>query len=234
VSSDTPATPRQTTWLNADADKDEPSVVHLGPGALLLAVVRKDDQKEAAAILERGGDLPGKRIPLADMTEVVGQQETLSVTFRKEDGSTATEQATLADKPACDQAVAALADRLGPAWERTQRPVRFNPIALIFLAGCVGFAFLTWYCHSEAVQIAEGGKVNTKDDQGRWRALHGVLVWVEGLIGPLGILIVGGLLTGLALFFFLAGFLIPSVRTTLRPRPPGPAPTARAGPPLQC
>jgi hypothetical protein len=142
------------------------------------------------------------------------------VTFRKEEGSTATEEATLADKAACDAAVAALADRLGPAWERDQRQVRFNPVSLIFLVGAVAFGLGTWYCRDEATRIAAGGKAYTESDRGRWRLIHAVLVWVEGLIGPVGILIVGGLLTGLALFFFLAGFLIPSVRTTLRPRPP--------------
>jgi hypothetical protein len=78
-------------------------------------------------------------------------------------------------------------------------------------------ALLTWVMYSEAEQIAAGRNLKPVGRTGKVKVASGIMHWIEGLIGPTGVLIVGGILMGLLVLVFLAYMMSPPVRIVIEP-----------------
>jgi hypothetical protein len=161
-------------------------------------------------------------IPLATLTELQGDEggQDLTVTFKVGDSteSNAIQLATAAER---DELFDALQSRLGPEWIRVRATSgRFSsailPLLITAMAGVV-----TWAMYHEASRIAAGEHLEALGKRAKDRAFSEVMHWVEGAIGEVGVLIVGGLVCVICAAWLLNSILWPTTSITIRPKTGG-------------
>lgn len=205
-------------WSNPDSEDKKPSLVRLTPETLCLAVIPKAELENARSNWERGHDLAAQTIPLSALTLVQGDKDNndLTVTFHQGDSATDSVTISLPDPAQRDELLGALAQRLGPGWERDDRQ-RSRFANIWWPLGAVVFcSVLTWWTYGEAQEIAAGHQLK-EPRRVKARIIMAILHWLEGQIGATGMLIAGGLLIAGCLLWLVAAVAVPPVRITIKP-----------------
>jgi hypothetical protein len=208
-------------WTNPDAEEEKPTLVRLTADALTLAVVPRGDLATVVAGLGDGGTVAGKVIPLAAVTKVEADENgaTLTVTYKTGGSKTKSEEIPLADGAAQEGLLGALADQLGPSWRRHRRTTSRWIVGGLFLVALACVAGGTWFFYTEAAEIAAGRQLDPRGVNAKQKAVSAISHWAEGLLGPTGVLIVGGVLLTICLLVFVAVMLYPWSRAVLEPVP---------------
>jgi hypothetical protein len=120
-----------------------------------------------------------------------------------------------ADERGRDEILRALRDRLGPDWERqvkeyTRLRASLEPLIVIGFFGFLTFCFYMAGAHPEADK--SGGKVV------RTNWLGAIFVWVYNVLGPWGVVSIGGLVVALGVAWLVARVIKPPLMLTLTPR----------------
>jgi hypothetical protein len=215
-------------WTYPESEEGEPSLVRLTPDMLSLAVIPKQDLEKTAAALEKGDTVAARDIPVTLITQL--QAETggneLIVTYKQSESKADSVTITLADETKRNELLGVLTDYLGTDWQREERRASRLSQGLWPLGATAAVALLTWVMHGEALRIAAGEHLKTPNGSAKRRLVSYVMHWVEGLIGPTGILVLGGLLGAVCLGWFVLAVTRPPLQITIRPRPV-PATTAQ-------
>jgi hypothetical protein len=196
---------------NAEAEEGEVSLVRLTPEWLTLAPVPKEALATTARDLADGGTVSGQIISLASLVKLEGGEDEadLSITFR-EDGETTTATVQFASPGAREGFLGALLEKAGPGWNRRERKVRRWLAALWMLIITAAVLCATWFLHYEASQLAAGRKpLLPERGSGRLRLIAVTTHWVESVIGPTGVLIVGGIALAVCAFLWLSALAYP-------------------------
>jgi hypothetical protein len=82
------------------------------------------------------------------------------------------------------------------------------------------FGFLTWLFHGAAKDIASGAEA---DFSGKNSGIKAIFFWILDVIGPIGALVVGGLLMALAVMALIQRFKEPPIITKLQEGPQSPS-----------
>jgi hypothetical protein len=129
----------------------------------------------------------GQIISLASLVKMEGGEfgADLTITAR-EDGKTTTATVQFASPGAREGFLGALLEQAGPGWNRREREGRRWFAAVWMLAVTAAVVGMTWFLHYEASQIA-AGREPLLPERGSITAA------VIGVIGPTGVLIVGGI-----------------------------------------
>jgi hypothetical protein len=206
-------------WTNPDSEEDKPSLVCLKPDGLCLAVVPADDLEKTAAALAAGGSVVAQNIPLTAIAQLQGEESDcdLSIMFKKGEGKTDSVTVTLADCAKRDELLAALRDRLGPTWVCERQPVSRLSASLWPLGVTAFVTLVSWFMYTEAQAIAAGRHLKPTGHDAKSKLASEVMHWVEGLIGATGVLILGGVLAGLAILWLVYAVARPRIRVTVRP-----------------
>lgn len=198
------ATGLSSIWVNPEAAKgDRVSLVRLGPDALTLAKVAVADLEEAAASAGEGAALAGQLIPLEAVVAAKGDRDSAKLGLRFQSGPSKEEvvEIEFADRTTRDEFADALVEYLGPGWARFERPMGRWGLGFWTLGPTVLAGLVTGFLWLEASAIA-AGRPPMNWGRGRLRLAAHLAHWLEGQLGPTGILIAGGVvvLVGLAIF----------------------------------
>lgn len=213
LSTDTPF-----IWVNPGAQSDRPTLIRLTPESLTLSNVPGADLEGVAEELRDGGEVAGHVIPLASIDGVKGEADgkELTVAFRTGASAQQSRVVAFADKAQRDEFAETLAGHLGPGWRHGRRPVSRLVVGSWTLAGTALVALLTWGLHAEASLIA-AGKEPFQWGKGKLKLPALVVHWVEGQLGPSGVLIAGGILIGIGLLLFAILMASPPVNVVVEP-----------------
>ena len=121
---------------------------------------------------------------------------------------------TFKDAAARDTALAALARRLAPRFQKHEVQYGVIRAALVPLLTMAGFAAFTYVAVLAAAGIAAGEDV---DIHGRGRAQKRMFAWALELLGPTGVGIIGGLIVLACLAWLVARVKQPPLMVTLSP-----------------
>jgi hypothetical protein len=207
-------------WTNPGSEKDKPSLVYLKPDALCLAVVPAADLEKTAAALLGGGAVVAQIIPLRTITQLEGDEgdNLLNVAFKQGEGKSDSVDISLVDGSQRDEVLDALRVCLGSDWEcERRREGRLSASGLPLFVTAVA-AVLTWEMYDEAQRITAGEHLKVVGGNARTKIFSFVMHWVEGHVGVTGVLILGGLLVTLGLWWLVYAVTHPSIRITVRPR----------------
>jgi hypothetical protein len=212
------ATP-DLVWTNPDATDGNPSLLRLTAESLLAAAVPREELDRVVAAVGGGAAVAGQVIPLPMVTKLEGDEDdpTLTVTYRSGGSTRATVDLTLAGAAKREELIGALIARLGPDWRRRRQPTSPWAASLGILTAVGLVALATWGCYREAVQIAAGKHLEPNGADRKRQLLSQIAHWVEGLIGPTGILVVGGVLVALGLLAVVCLLIYPPVRVVVEP-----------------
>lgn len=166
---------------------------------VLFAPATRDDLDATVAAFQSSGTFPegAKAIPHASIFKVVlNERDTdITVSYRdKKERRSSTYD--FADSEEREAFISALKTRVGEHFKETRKVL--NPftasIKPLFAAGVI--AFMTWLLRLAAIEIANGG---TTDISGRRSGIKRLIFWIIDVIGPTGVLIVGGLALALCI-----------------------------------
>jgi hypothetical protein len=197
---------------NPEAEDGAVSLVRLTAEWLTLAPVPKEDLATTARELPNGGTVSGQIISLASLVKLEGGEDEADLTITaREDGKTTTATVQFASSGAREGFLGALLEQAGPAWKRHDRKVRRWSTALWMLAITAAVAGATWFFYFEASHIAAGRNPLLHEDRGsdKSRQVAAIAHWVERVIGPTGVLIVGGLALAVCAFFWFGALTYP-------------------------
>jgi hypothetical protein len=196
----------------------------LSEDAVYLTTLDDKNRRRARADLEAGHPadevLEGADtiIPYEIMTKVEGNlyHTFFDIKFKKP-GDAAESEKTIhcEDKHSRDEVIEALRDRLGPGWGRkvkeyTRLRASLEPLIVIVLFGFITWCFYMAGAHPES--DSSGSKVV------RTNLLGAIFVWVYNLLGPWGVVTIGGLIVALGVAWLVARLIKPPLMHTLTPR----------------
>jgi len=205
-------------WIDAEGIVDR--VVVLTEDAVHTANPKKERLEAIRTALEAGQPIANAikdevgSIPLHAITRVVYDRTGDDIEISHRAGKqTKGETVFFASSDLRDDFAQQLAERLTDFTSETKvyGPVRaaVGPIAF---GAAVGF--FTWVFHGLAVALAHGTEVSTS---GRRAGLKTLLVGALDLIGPLGVLIAGGLVLSLTAATLVMRIKEPPIVVTLKP-----------------
>jgi hypothetical protein len=205
----------------------EGSIGIVGDDAIITCSLKNEALDEAQARIE-GGEAPlnvlGKdaiHIPYFNVTRVEfdEHEEEIEIAYRSgKEGKT--ETIHFSDKEARSAAFHLIEKRLGVGF--TSLTESYTKIRAIYmpLMMLTIFGFLTWVMHGAAADIAAGAEAEIS---GRHRGIKAIFYWVMDLIGPTGVLILGGLFIALAVMMLVQRFKTPPIITRLKEGPQKPS-----------
>jgi hypothetical protein len=205
-------------WINPNAAQDKPSLIRLTRDILTLAVVAAANLDDEERRVRNGGVISGQVIPLSSLTNLQGKQDgaELAITFRQDDSEQASAEVALRDRYARDELFDALERQLGTGWERDEgQESRFKPVFGL-LVGMGAIALVTWLAYDEALDVQAGKPL--RGPGGKGRLFRQVLRWLGELVGPTGVLAIGGVLAAVLFAVMLYGLVAPARLIILRPR----------------
>lgn len=189
-------------WTNKRAGA-KPTLMRLTAHSLTLAKIPPADLEPISEAIERGEAAPGEVLPLSTIVGASELEDGAELTIRFKSGLSKEEKRELkfADRKQRDAFVAALAGALGPPFVVARRRVS-RWVAGAWTLGptiAVGIAF--YLMSVEARQIAAGQPPGNWG-RGKLRLVALIAHWLEGALGPTGVLIAGAVLVviGLAIF----------------------------------
>jgi hypothetical protein len=196
----------------------------LSDDALYLTTLDEEKMQEVQAGLKAGDPVeevlekPDTRIALNTVTKVEGN---LYHTFFhvKHKETEAKEESETAihckDQDSRDEVIEVLRQRLGLGWKK--KVVEYSRLraALEPLLVIAFFSFVTWCFYMAGAHPEDdkssGGKVI------RTNIIGAIFVWVYNLLGPWGVVSLGGLCIGLGVFWLVARLMKPPIMFTLAP-----------------
>jgi hypothetical protein len=131
------------------------------------------------------------------------------------------------DHDARDEIKDALRERLGGGWkekvvEYSRLRATVEPLIVIAFFGFVTYCFYMAGAHPEDDKSSSGGKWV------RTNFIGAIFIWVYNLLGPWGVVSVGGLTIGLGVLWLVARVIKPPIMFTLAPARPAPSKKARS------
>jgi hypothetical protein len=199
-------------WTNEKVDDENHPLVWLTADALWLAKTPPPEHEAAIARLHKGLFVAALMIPLSEITALEGDENDNDWTLSYRTSASDTTEVTLSfrDNNQRDEAVRLLTEGAGAvsgvsAIDRHE--VHWVRKSLLPAGALVAVAGITWLFHFEARKIAKGEKL--KAVPGQFEPWFTIARWVEGWIGPTGVLIIGG-----ALMLFCILWLIGVITTT--------------------
>ncbi len=209
----------QSHWIDPERIFD--SVVVLTDDALYVCNPPEERAREIAAALEAGE--PASMVMKEDPTTILVGGITKVRYDRKDDDVTIHYRAgkesddkniSFSSAEERDAFMIELAERLPECDSDTVEwgPVRaaLGPLAFGGFAG-----FMTWVLHAAAVAMAAGAEAEAS---GRRAGLKKLVMGAVELIGPIGVLVVGGLVLALTGAFLVMRVKNPPIWTTLTPK----------------
>jgi len=209
----------QSHWIDPERIFD--SVVVLTDDAIYVCNPPEERAKEIAAALQAGE--PASQLVKEDPTTIlVGgitkvrydrKDDDVTIHFRmgKESGD---KNITFSSREERDAFMIELVERLPECESET---VEWGPVRAA--VGPLGFgtfaAFMTWVLHGAAVAIAGGAEAEAS---GRRAGLKKLVMWAVELVGPIGVLVVGGLVLVMTGAFLVMRVKNPPIWTTLTPK----------------
>ena len=142
----------------------------------------------------------------------------LTITHKQGQSKTESIAVLLADEMKRDELLQALTAQLGPEWERQEKQISRLRSAAWPLGLTAVAVFLTWFMYDEAEQIAAGRQLKPAGGRANAKLISTILHWVEGLIGSIGVLILGGLLAALCVVWLVYAVANPVIHITVQPR----------------
>jgi hypothetical protein len=206
-------------WTNPDVEEGKPSLIRLTSEGLLTAAIPKADLNHQVAALSDGARVAGQVIPLTTLARLEGDEggAELSIAYRTGASKTESVALTLADSTKREELMRALVERLGAGWQRHRKQKSRWSGGFWIILGLAFVAFITWVMYSEAEQIAAGRNPKLVGRTSKAKLASGIMHWIEGMIGPTGVLIIGGILMGLLVLGFVVYMSSPPVRIVIEP-----------------
>lgn len=210
--------PPKTIWTNPTAEDEQPTLIYFKADALCYATIPPGDLDKTVDLLRAGNDVASHNIPFAALDSVTGTvgDSDLEVHFTQGNSKAEPVTLTLSDTGQRDQFLENLVQRLGPTWQREEKPGNRLYEAMwpaIFTTGAV---LLTWFMYGEAQEIAAGRQLPV-GGRAKTRLIGMVMHYVEGLIGTTGVLLLGGALTVLLLFWTCYSLVFTPMYFKVRP-----------------
>jgi hypothetical protein len=195
----------------------------LSDDAVYLTTLDDKKMRKAQAALAEGRpagevlDGADTVIPLDIITKVEGNlyHTFFDIKYKEPDAKEESEKTIhCEDQESRDEIVKALRQRLGPDWERkvkeyTRLRASLEPLIVIGLFGFLTFCFYMAGTHPES---DSGGKTV------RTNWIGAIFVWVYNLLGPWGVVCLGGLVIALGIAWLVARMIKPPLMLTLTPR----------------
>lgn len=209
-------------WTNPASESGKPSLFYLRPDEFGYAVVAADDLEQTTLSLKGGGKIAATSIPLKVIVQLEGTADTDEVTITYKQGDLPMDplEISLGDAAQRDALVAALGKHLGPDWEyRRHRQNRFFA-SLWPLAASAVVTLVTLTMYHEVTRMADG-HVATPGGFRRSRLIRMVMQWIEGILGPYGVLVVGGLIVASCVVWLIVTLAQPPLLFTLAKRREG-------------
>jgi hypothetical protein len=152
-------------------------------------------------------------VPYASIRKVSTNKhgDTLNVRYQDKSGSRLT-SISMKDGPARDQAWEGLRRRLGSSFRFSDVQYGAFRAALSPLVAVALCALLTWLFYMAASELATGGEAEVR---GRNQAFKWIAVMVASVLGPTGVMIVGGIATFIAAAWGMARIKTPPRMLTL-------------------
>lgn len=209
-----PSVRSSLVWTNGEAGDGETTLVRLTPEWLTLAPVPTADLAATARAAAEGGTVSGQILALSSLVRVEGaEDESDLIITANELGKTTKTTVHFATPGARAGFLGAFLEQAGIGWSRrgARSTHRLGAMLVwLFVTALVGGA--TWLFYSEACLIAAGEKPLLSEERGsgRKRLFAVVTHWVEGLLGPIGVLIVGGIALAFCAFVWVGIIAYPS------------------------
>lgn len=206
------------TWIKKGAA--DGGITAVGNDAIIHGSLKNEALEEMKGRIEGGEsllNLLGKEathIPFHSITQVEfdEHEEEIEISYKGEkEGKTKTLE--FADKTERNAAFQQIANHLGEGFTSlTERYSKIRAVYLpLFMLTVIGF--ITWLLHGTAAEIAAGAEA---DFHGRHKGIKALFFWILDLIGPVGVLIVGGLFLALGVMALIQRFKKPPIITRLK------------------
>ncbi len=211
-------------WVNSG------ELLALSDAALCLASLDDEKMQAAQEALARGdsaetvlGD-SATVIPFDGMKKVESNLHNKSIqVWWRTSGAFSDDDKVIdcADKESRDEIMKALRGRLGPNWKRevieySRLRASLEPLLIIGVFGFATFCFYMAGAHPE--DDKSGGGTKTV----RTNFIGVIFVWVYNLLGPIGVVVLGGSIVALGVAWLVARLLKPPIMLTLTPSPDPP------------
>jgi hypothetical protein len=215
-----PAEKGKNVWV--DAERYLNTVVVLGDDTLVIANPSAEELKRIQTETESEAgvsisSLVGRKqaVPLSSITQVSANEQTFTAHVRYEEHNRpALRVVHFADSNDRNEFFDALQQKLGPGSERTTKEVS---IFLAIFWPTVALAVViygTYLFHGAALESVAGAEPTIK---GRYGLVKLIAAWLTQLVGPTGVIIVGGLLVILIFFWIGKQIMKPPIETILVP-----------------
>jgi hypothetical protein len=205
-------------WIRKEISLNNIAVI--SDDAIITGNLKSEELEEAKAKIEAGEsplNVIGKNathIPFFNVTgvEFDAHEEEIEISYKAEKESK-TKSLEFADKADRTEAFQLIENRLGDSF--TSLTESFSKLCAVYapLLTLTIFGFLTWLLHNTAAEIAAGAEAEVT---GRHRGIKALFLWILDLIGPIGVLIIGGLLMALAVMALVQRFKEPPIITKLK------------------
>jgi hypothetical protein len=205
-------------WIN-DGTIFDPIIV-ISDDAIVTAFLESEELEDAKSRIERGEsplNLFGDRatlIPYFSIKKIKMEEsdEDLEVYYKKEkDEKSKTLDAV--DKTARQEILAEIQSHLGDDFTSMTEKYSLPRALFPSLMTLTVFIIITWMLHGAATAIAGGEEAEIS---GRHSGLKSLFLWVLDLLGPTGVLILGGLLMILPVLALIKRIKDPTVITTIK------------------
>ncbi len=195
-------------------------VLMLSGTAVMFANPNEEKLGEAMAAMERGEESGAaalgkvKGLPLADLRRVECNLRGRDVKFRRGSGKASESKSfEAASDEQRDEILRSVGERLGAGWVRRDAQygvvrASLSPVVTLVVLG--GITTALWL---GARDLASGGEVDTG---GRRGLLKRVFVWLLELLGPTGVLIVGGLICVVVLVWLVGRVRNPPLMAVIK------------------
>jgi hypothetical protein len=201
-----------SVWFDKEAVFDR--LVAINEEAIFVANPSTEDVESMAERIRAGESpeevLPDKRkvVPLSDLVSVESNRHGSTV-YYKVKGDKDTKHGNFSmEKEQRDQFFERLHELLKEGFKYSEK--EFNRLTaairpVVFLAIITGITYVSW---QGALEIAAGKSVEIT---GRRRLIKQLFVWLLDLLGPTGVLIVGGIIGLLCLFWLVRRVQTPPI-----------------------
>jgi hypothetical protein len=205
-------------WVNADGIYDP--IIVIGKDAIITASLKDDELQDAKSRIEQGesplnlfGD-KATMIPYFSIQKIKLEEndEDIEIGYK---GEKDTKSKTLgpADKAAQQEILAEIQSHLGDGFTSMTEKYSLPRAAFPSLMTLSVFIIITNMLYGAAAEIATGVEMEIT---GRRRGLKKLFVWILDLIGPTGVLIIGGNFMLFAILALVKRIKEPTVVTTIK------------------
>jgi hypothetical protein len=190
---------RWIAWTIPAAEQGEPNLIALSAEGLHIATLPPGHLEAAVARIRSGRQVSAQMISLRSIRSLAGDEDHDDFLVHYTPGTRPRAiRITLANSKDRDELLEALTECVGGVRSVGRPNVLRSMIGpLVLTAGAV---FLTLMMHGDAERIAAGEQLRA-GGSAKTRLVQGVMHELEEFLGPVGVLVAGGLLIALSLAF---------------------------------